>query len=194
MLHSVQLKSLIFNDGLRRAFPSPCRGTVPVITCPKLGGLGMKAIFSSGVLLAFASAAAAQGVVPKGWFLHDDQAPTLTLAYYDPASGDVDISLNCTTGYSDVTVAFYPKAGDMSEERSARLDFRNGDAIHSIDVTGRTYNDRYAFDGLTTMQPVLGKLLLGGFTVTVDGRDMGSYTPNENDGGHVRKLTEACAG
>ncbi|WP_406872212.1 hypothetical protein WHT83_20260 [Aminobacter sp. P9b] len=156
----------------------------------------MKAVLlSSLVMLAVASSAAvAQSVIPKGWFLHDDLSPTLTLAYYDPASGDVDVSLNCTAGYSDVVVAFYPKSGDMSEGRSAKLELRNGDATHSIDATGKTYNGRYVFDGLTTMEPALGKLLVGGFTMLVGGEEMGTYTPNENDGAHVRKLAEACTG
>ncbi|MGO4835266.1 hypothetical protein AB4144_23720, partial [Rhizobiaceae sp. 2RAB30] len=87
---------------------------------------GMKAILSSVVMLAFASAAAlAQGEIPKGWFLHDDQSPTLTLAYYDPVSGDVDISLNCTAGYPDVVVAFYPKSAGMSEGQETKLELRN---------------------------------------------------------------------
>lgn len=155
----------------------------------------MKAILSSVVMLAIASAAAlAQDEIPKGWFLHDDQSPTLTLAYYDPVSGDVDISLNCTAGYSDVVVAFYPRSASMSEGQSAKLELRNGNATHSIDATGKTYNGRYVIDGLTTMQPSLGNLLLAGFTVTVGSQDLGTYAPNANDSGHVRKLTEACTG
>ncbi len=155
----------------------------------------MKAIVSSVAMLAFASAAAlAQGEFPKGWFLHDDQSPTLTLAYYDPISGDVDISLNCTAGYSDVVVAFYPKSAGMNEGRETKLELRNGNARHSIDATGKTYNGRYVIDGLTTMQPSLKKLLVGGFTIIVDSQDMGTYAPSENDSEHVRKLTEACTG
>lgn len=154
----------------------------------------MKTVLSSLVMLALASSAAAQSVIPKGWFLHDDLSPTLTLAYYDPASGDVDVSLNCTAGYSDIVVAFYPKSGDMSEGRSARIELRNGDATHSVEATGRNYNGRYVFDGLTTMEPALAKLLVGGFTILVGGEDMGTYTPSEHDGAHVRKLAEACTG
>ncbi|GAA2876144.1 hypothetical protein GGQ99_000343 [Aminobacter niigataensis] len=82
----------------------------------------------------------------------------------------------------------------MSEGRSAKLELRNGDATHSIDATGKTYNGRYVFDGLTTMEPALGKLLVGGFTILVGGEEIGTYTPNENDGAHVRKLAEACTG
>jgi len=155
----------------------------------------MKAILSSIAVLALANVAAvAQDEIPKGWFLHDDQAPTLTLVYYDPTSGDVDISLNCTTGYPDVVIAFYPRSGETGEERSVRLELRNGDTTHSIDATGQIFNGRYIFDGLTTMQPSLSNMLLGGFTVILDGQDVGTFTPNESDSKHVRKLTEACVG
>lgn len=155
----------------------------------------MKTALSSVFMVVLASASAfAQAEIPKGWFLHDDQSPTLTLAYYDPASGDVDVSLNCTTGYSDVVVAFYPKSGDMTEGRSAKLELHNADATHSIDATGKTYNGRYAFDGLTTMGPALGKLLVNGFTISIAGQNMGTYTPSEKDSAQVRKLAEACIG
>jgi len=46
----------------------------------------------------------AQSSTPKGWFLHDDQAPTLTLAYYDPSSGNVIFAATCTQGYSDTII------------------------------------------------------------------------------------------
>ncbi|MCO5139539.1 MULTISPECIES: hypothetical protein [unclassified Shinella] len=46
--------------------------------------------------LILAMAIPAQSSVPKGWFLHEDQAPTLTLAYYDPSSGDVVFAVTCT--------------------------------------------------------------------------------------------------
>ncbi|PWK64647.1 hypothetical protein C8K44_11988 [Aminobacter sp. AP02] len=47
----------------------------------------MRTVLSSVVMLALTSAAAfAQAEIPKGWFLHEDQSPTLTLAYYEPAS------------------------------------------------------------------------------------------------------------
>jgi hypothetical protein len=155
----------------------------------------MKSIFISFVMLALASSAAvAQDKIPKGWFLHDDLSPTLNLAYYNPVSGEVDISLECTTGYSDLIVAFYPRSGGMIENKKVKLELRNSNAVHSIDATGKTYNGRYTLDGPTTMQPSLGKLILDGFTVVVDGRDMGTYAPNGNDSAHVRKLTEACIG
>lgn len=155
----------------------------------------MRAILSSVVMLAYASsAAAAQADIPKGWFLHDDLSPNLTLAYYDAVSGDVDVSLNCTAGYPDVVVAFYPKAGDMTEGRSARLELRNGDTSYSVDATGKTYNGRYVFDGLAVMEPALGKLLVDGFTISVGGQEMGTYTPTDADSPHVRKLADACKG
>ncbi|PWK64646.1 hypothetical protein C8K44_11987 [Aminobacter sp. AP02] len=93
-----------------------------------------------------------------------------------------------------MVVASYPKSGDMTEGRSAKLELRNADTNRSIDATGKTYNGRYAFDGLTTMEPSLGRLLVGGFTISVGGQEMGTYKPNENDSAHVRKLAEACIG
>jgi hypothetical protein len=69
------------------------------------------------VLAIAASGAAAQTELPKRWFLHDDQAPTLTLASYNPATGDVDISVTCTKGYTDTILALYPQSGEATDGR-----------------------------------------------------------------------------
>lgn len=60
---------------------------------------------ATAVFCIFLSMSAhAQSSTPKGWFLHDDQAPTLTLAYYDPSSGNVIFAATCTQGYSDTII------------------------------------------------------------------------------------------
>jgi NH3-dependent NAD+ synthetase len=43
------------------------------------------------------------------------------------------------------------------------------------------------------MQPELTELLVGGFTVAVNGHGMGTYAPTEsNMKQHVKALTETC--
>lgn len=73
--------------------------------------------FTAAILsLILAMAISAQSSVPKGWFLHEDQAPTLTLAYYDPSSGDVMFAVTCTQGYTDAVIAFYPETASAGKK------------------------------------------------------------------------------
>jgi hypothetical protein len=144
------------------------------------------------VLAIAASGAAAQTELPKGWFLHDDQAPTLTLTYYNPFTGDVDISVTCTSGYTDTIVALYPKSGEATDGRHMTITLARDHLSHSINATGNASIGRYVIDGATMMQPELIELLVGGFTVAVNGQGMGTYAPNKGNMKHVKALTEAC--
>lgn len=141
-----------------------------------------------------ATAALAQSKVPKGWFLHEDLAPTLTLAYYDPSSGDVNFSVTCTEGYADAIIAFYPESNVSNEKKAVQLVLSRGAGSLSIDATGQMYNGRYTIDGQTSMEQHFVELLQGGFTLAADGQEMRRFSTNEHDSVHVRKLTEACRG
>lgn len=155
----------------------------------------MKVLCHSFCLLSLAGLDAfAQGDLPKGWFLHEDQAPTLTLAYYDPLSGVVDFSVTCTEGYADTVLAFYPPSVGKAEKHSVHLTLSSATSSFVIDATGQMYNDRYVVDAITTMEPTLAELLVGGFTVSVGSAAMGTYSPTEDDGTHVKKIAEACRG
>ena len=136
----------------------------------------------------------AQSSTPKGWFLHDDQAPTLTLAYYDPSSGNVIFAATCTQGYSDTIIAFYPEAALAEGKKSVELALSRSASRLAFDGAAQVYSGRYTIDGQTSMEPELADLLQGGFTLAVDGQEMQVFTATEQDSAHIRKLTEACRG
>lgn len=151
--------------------------------------------------VVFATAASAQTakVIPKGWFLHDDLAPTLDLAFYEPTY--VSFSVTCTKGYTDAIVAFMPdpKGPDPKGPETkpdgktpVKLVLSRGAASVSIDATGQMFKGRYVIDGQTTMTPALADLLQGGFTLTAGGKEIKTYATTDQDRAHVQKLTQAC--
>ncbi|GLR50659.1 hypothetical protein KYK30_30710 [Shinella yambaruensis] len=150
--------------------------------------------FTAAILsLILAMAIPAQSSVPKGWFLHEDQAPTLTLAYYDPSSGDVMFAVTCTQGYTDAVIAFYPETASPGK-KAVRLTLSSGDSVLVIDGTAQIHNGRYAIDGQTSIEQHLVDLLHGGFTLASDGQEMRTFSTTEQDAVHVRNLTKACRG
>ncbi len=153
--------------------------------------LWSRAALLSVALSAGALAASAQTkVIPKGWFLHEELAPTLDLAFYEPTY--VSFSVSCTKGYTDTIVAFMPETKGPDGKTQVKLALSRGATSVAIDATGQMYRGRYVIDGQTTMTPSLADLLQGGFTLTADGKEVKRYATTEQDGAHVRKLTEAC--
>ena len=151
--------------------------------------LRLSAALLSVVIAAGASAQTTKAV-PKGWYLHDDLAPTLDLAFYEPTH--VSFSVSCTKGYTDAVVAFRPETKGPDGKTPTKLVLSRGAASVSIDATGQMFNGRYVVDGQTTMTPALADLLQGGFTLTVGGKEIKTYATTDQDRAHVEKLTQAC--
>ena len=158
--------------------------------------LWSRAAFLSVVLTAGTVAASAQTTktapkeIPKGWFLHEDLAPSLDLAFYEPTH--VSFSVSCTKGYADAVLAFRPEGKGPDGKKPLKLVLSRGAASVTIDATGQMFNGAYVIDGPTTMTPALADLLQGGFTLTVDGKDVKTYATTDQDRAHVQKLTQAC--
>ena len=151
----------------------------------------------SGVVSGVVVAASAQTAkaIPKGWFLHEELAPSLDLAFYEPTH--VSFSVSCTKGYADAVLAYRPEGkgpeGKGPEgKKPMKLVLSRGAASVTIDATGQMFNGSYVIDGPTTMTPALADLLQGGFTLTVDGKEIKTYATTDQDRAHVRKLTQAC--
>ncbi len=143
--------------------------------------------------VVIATAASAQTrLLPKGWFLHDDLAPTLDLAFYEPTH--VSFSVTCTKGYTDTIVAFMPETKGPDGKTPVKLVLSRGATSVSVDATGQMFKGRYVIDGQTTMTPSLAELLQGGFTLTADGKEIKTYATTDQDRAHVQKLTQACRG
>jgi hypothetical protein len=158
------------------------------------------------VVIATAASAQTTKVIPKGWYLHDDLAPSLDLAFYEPTQ-HVSFSVTCTKGYTDTIVAFMPdpKGPDPKGPEAKgpetkgpdgktpmKLVLSRGAASVSLDATGQMFKGRYVIDGQTTMTPVLADLLQGGFTLTAGGKEIKTYATTDQDRAHVQKLTQAC--
>ena len=155
--------------------------------------LWSRAALLSVVLAAGAVAASAQTrIIPKGWFLHDELAPTLDLAFYEPTY--VSFSVTCTKGYTDTIVAFMPETKGPDGKIPVKLVLSRGASSVAIDANGQMYRGRYVIDGETKMTPVLADLLQGGFTLTADGKEVKTYATTDQDRAHVQKLTQACRG
>ncbi len=152
--------------------------------------LRLSAALLSVVIAAAGASAQTTKAVPKGWFLHDDLAPTLDLAFYEPTH--VSFSVSCTKGYTDAVVAFRPETKGPDGKTPTKLVLSRGAASVSIDATGQMFNGRYVVDGQTTMTPALADLLQGGFTLTVGGKEIKTYATTDQDCAHVEKLTQAC--
>jgi len=152
---------------------------------------------SAGAVAAFAQTK----VIPKGWYLHDDLAPSLDLAFYEPTQ-HVSFSVTCTKGYTDTIVAFMPdpkgpeakgpETKGPDGKTPMKLVLSRGAASVSLDATGQMFKGRYVVDGQTTMTPVLADLLQGGFTLTAGGKEIKTYATTDQDRAHVQKLTQAC--
>ena len=148
------------------------------------------------VVIATAASAQTTKVIPKGWYLHDDLAPSLDLAFYEPTQ-HVSFSVTCTKGYTDTIVAFMPdpkgpEAKGPDGKTPVKLVLSRGAASVSLDATGQMFKGRYVIDGQTTMTPVLADLLQGGFTLTAGGKEIKTYATTDQDRAHVQKLTQAC--
>ena len=158
--------------------------------------LWSRAAFLSVVLTAGAVSASAQTTkaipkeIPKGWFLHEELAPSLDLAFYEPTH--VSFSVSCTKGYADAVLAFRPEGKGPDGKKPMKLVLSRGAASVSLDATGQMFKGRYVIDGQTTMTPVLADLLQGGFTLTVGGKEIKTYATTNQDRAHVEKLTQAC--
>lgn len=153
--------------------------------------LWSRAALLSVALTAGAIAASAQTrIVPKGWFLHEELAPTLDLAFYEPTY--VSFSVSCTKGYTDTVVAFMPETKGPDGKIQVKLVLSRGTTSVAIDANGQMYRGRYVIDGLTSMTPTLADLLQGGFTLTADGKEMKTYATTDQDRPHVQKITQAC--
>ncbi len=153
--------------------------------------LWSRAALLSVALTAGAIAASAQTrIVPKGWFLHEELAPTLDLAFYEPTY--VSFSVSCTKGYTDTVVAFMPETKGPDGKIQVKLVLSRGTTSVAIDANGQMYRGRYVIDGLTSMTPALADLLQGGFTLTADGKEMKTYATTDQDRTHVQKITQAC--
>lgn len=153
--------------------------------------LWSRAALLSVVLAAGAVAASAQTrIIPKGWFLHDELAPTLDLAFYEPTY--VSFSVTCTKGYTDTIVAFMPETKGPDGKSPVKLVLSRGASSVAIDANGQMYRGRYVIDGETKMTPALADLLQGGFTLTADGKEVKTYATTDQDRAHVQKLTQAC--
>jgi len=146
----------------------------------------------SGVVSGVVAAASAQTAkaIPKGWFLHEELAPSLDLAFYEPTH--VSFSVSCTKGYADAVLAYRPEGKGPEGKKPMKLVLSRGAASVTIDATGQMFNGSYVIDGPTTMTPALADLLQGGFTLTVDGKEIKTYATTDQDRAHVRKLTQAC--
>jgi hypothetical protein len=153
--------------------------------------LWSRAALLSVALTAGAIAASAQTrIVPKGWFLHEELAPTLDLAFYEPTY--VSFSVSCTKGYTDTVVAFMPETKGPDGKIQVKLVLSRGTTSVAIDANGQMYRGRYVIDGLTSMTPTLADLLQGGFTLTADGKEVKTYATTDQDRPHVQKITQAC--
>ncbi len=150
-------------------------------------GAGTVAGTVSGIVAASAQTAKE---MPRGWFLHEELAPQLDLAFYEPTR--VSFSVSCTKGYTDAVVAYRPEGKGPDGKTPMKLVLSRGAASVSIDATGQMYRGSYTIDGTTTMTPALADLLQGGFTLSVDGKDAKTYAATDRDRAHVRKLTQAC--
>ncbi|MCA0246308.1 MAG: hypothetical protein LCH93_06790 [Proteobacteria bacterium] len=148
------------------------------------------AIAAGAVAVSIGAWAQTAKAIPKGWFLHEELAPTLDLAFYEPTH--VSFSVSCTKGYTDAVVAFRPEGKGPDGKTPTKLVLSRGAASVSIDATGQMFNGSYVVDGLTTMTPALADLLQGGFTLTVGGKEIKTYATTDQDRAHVEKLTQAC--
>ena len=146
--------------------------------------------FSAALLAGFWGTAAMGQEVPEGWHLQEEDMSgviDLTLAWYEPGSGDVKIALHCQKGYADVVVTIYvdgPGAGPVE----AVLE-RDGTRFAFESDVGE-YNG-FTVEAITTFGPELVALLKGGFSASVDGAALGDFEPKSGKG-EIDRIVEAC--
>lgn len=145
-----------------------------------------------GLLLcaAICAPAAQAEEIPDGWYLHDELSPSLDLVYYDAAARDTELTLHCDAGYPDLVVAFYPDAA--MPDGAYALVLQNGAVAETVQANGAVFNDRFVIDGLTRMSQPVATLLLGDFSVAVDGVEIKSFGASDGTKNHVQRFIDAC--
>ncbi len=131
--------------------------------------------------------------VPEGWHLQEEDfsgVTDLTLAWYEPGSGDVKIAFNCQRGYPDVVLTIYVDAPTATDAAPVAVVLERDGTRFAFESVVSDYNG-YSVGTITNFGPELTALLRGGFAVSMDGAAHGEFGAKSGKG-EIDGILEAC--